>query len=391
MAVAVVPLAELIKPAPPIRVGQAEYPILSMTMRDGLVDQGNKFKKRVAGADLSAYKVVSAGQLVVGFPIDEGVLSFQRLYPKAIVSPAYSVWDVADPDAVDPTYLENFLRSPIALRYYVSKMRGTTARRRNLPTDLFLELGVPLPDVGKQGHIVHVLDRVDELRAKRREALDLLDELEQQIFLRLFGKAAGGNRWDRVSVGSCAEVQGGLQVSAARRTNPKEVPYLRVANVYRGRLDLAEIKYLRATDTEIARTLLREGDLLVVEGHGNAAEIGRAAVWDGSISGCVHQNHLIRIRFDVAKVSPVFACSYLNSPEGRRHLLRAARTTSGLNTISVSDVRSTPILLPSRELQESYEQKLAEARKLKQPYQASLAELDELFASVQDRAFRGEL
>ncbi|MET3164945.1 UNVERIFIED_ORG: hypothetical protein ABIB19_003376, partial [Arthrobacter sp. UYEF10] len=69
-------LGGLIRPAKTMRAGGTEYPLLSMTMRNGLVPQGEKFKKRVAGADLSQYKVVQNGQLVVGFPIDEAVLAF---------------------------------------------------------------------------------------------------------------------------------------------------------------------------------------------------------------------------------------------------------------------------------------------------------------------------
>ena len=81
-------LGHLIKPAELCRADDGSFPILSMTMHDGLVDQADKFKKRVASSDTSQYKVVKRNQLVVGFPIDEGVLSFQNRYDHAIVSPA---------------------------------------------------------------------------------------------------------------------------------------------------------------------------------------------------------------------------------------------------------------------------------------------------------------
>src|ERR1044072_399010 len=93
-------LGDIVRPAATRRAGNKDLPILSMTMRDGLVDQADKFKKRVASADTSAYRIVDRGQLVVGFPIDEGVLSFQRLYDSVIVSPAYEIWDLVDPGLV---------------------------------------------------------------------------------------------------------------------------------------------------------------------------------------------------------------------------------------------------------------------------------------------------
>lgn len=163
------PLGELITAATPRRAGSASHPILSMTMHHGLVDQSEKFKKRVASADTSDYKVVKKGQLVVGFPIDEGVLSVQRLHPEAIVSPAYNIWDVR-PD-IDSRYLEKYLRSPTAISYYRSKLRSTTARRRSLTRSDFLRLPVPIPEISEQRRLVDVLDRADALRAKRREAI----------------------------------------------------------------------------------------------------------------------------------------------------------------------------------------------------------------------------
>src|SRR5688572_31392019 len=116
-----------------------------MTMHEGLVDQSAKFKKRVASADTSDYKIVRRNQLVVGFPIDEGVLSIQDLYDEAIVSPAYDVWNLKADYELEPAYLERFLRSPRALAFYRTKLRSTTARRRTIPDDVFLRLVVPLP------------------------------------------------------------------------------------------------------------------------------------------------------------------------------------------------------------------------------------------------------
>ena len=97
------------------------------------------------------------------------------------------------------------------------------------------------------------------------------------------------NDWKEVLLGEISEIQGGLQVTKRRNSLPVEVPYLRVANVYRNYLDLDEIKKIRLTERELKRTSLEKGDLLVVEGHGNPNEVGRVAMWDGSISPCVHQ------------------------------------------------------------------------------------------------------
>ena len=291
----------------------------------------------------------------------------------------------------DSRYLLHFLRQQNIRLAGERRMTGSAGQRR-VPEKFLAELEISIPPLPEQRRIAEVLDRAEALRAKRRAALAQLDTLTQSIFLDLFGDPATNPKgWPVSTIGEVADVQGGLQVTSARKSCPREVPYLRVANVYRGYLDLSEIKTIRATDAEIARTTLEKNDLLVVEGHGNPAEIGRGALWNGSIAGCVHQNHIIRARFRAGKIVPLYVCEYFNSPGGRRHLLRAGKTTSGLNTISVSDVRGTPVALPPLGLQSQFANRIAAVDKLKSAHRASLAKLDALFASLQHRAFRGEL
>lgn len=248
---------------------------------------------------------------------------------------------------------------------------------------------LPLPE---QRRIAAILDQADALRAKRREALAQLDRLTQAIFVEMFGDpVTNPKEWPLIPTGLLSDVQGGLQVTSARSALPVEVPYLRVANVHRGYLQMDEIKTIRATPAEVKRTLLAVNDLLVVEGHGNPEEIGRSALWTGQIDPCIHQNHLIRVRFDSARVVPVFACAYLNSPGGRQYLLRSGKTTSGLNTISVSNVRGTPVALPPIDLQQSFAAHANAVERMRVAHKAALADLDALFTSLQHRAFRGEL
>lgn len=119
-----VKLGDLLQPVKSARAGDSEYPLLSMTMHNGLVDQFDKFNKRVASQDTSAYKVIERGQLVVGFPIDEGVLDFQTMYDEAIVSPAYGVWELSGKYEVSREYLGAYLRSDHAIAYYKAKLQG---------------------------------------------------------------------------------------------------------------------------------------------------------------------------------------------------------------------------------------------------------------------------
>jgi type I restriction enzyme S subunit len=101
---------------------------------------------------------------------------------------------------------------------------------------------------------------------------------------------------------------------------------------------------------ELDRLRLMNGDLLIVEGNGSPTEIGRMAVWDGSIEDCVHQNHIIRAR-PGREVLPEYLSAYWNSLQGRRSVTAVASSTSGLHTLSVRKIKSIPVPLPSLKIQ----------------------------------------
>ena len=290
-------------------------------------------------------------------------------------------------------------RGNARLRYLVRVLENydvtpwiTGSTRAKLTKAGASKIQIPLPPLDEQKRIAGILDEADALRAKRREALAQLDTLLQFTFLDMFGDPVTNPMgWEVTTVSRIGSIQGGLQVTSKRWSLPIERPYLRVANVFRGFLELDEIKTIRLTESELLRTSLDYEDILIVEGHGNKAEIGRCARWDGSIDQCVHQNHLIRLRCDGSKASPTYVESFINSPGGRRSLVGTSRTTSGLNTISVSKVRGSEIQLPPLDLQHQFAAIVESIERQKASQRAHLAELDTLFASLQSRAFRGDL
>ncbi|MCK6420532.1 MAG: restriction endonuclease subunit S [Aquabacterium sp.] len=246
---------------------------------------------------------------------------------------------------IDRRYLSYFLRAPATVKKVAERSSGARMPRADM--DFVLSLPISLPAMEEQCRIVDLLARAEGIVRLRREAQQKAAELIPAIFIDIFGDPATNPRgWPVHSLGVLAEVQGGLQVTRARSELPLERPYLRVANVHRGRLDLAEMKSIRLTEAEFRRTALQAGDLLVVEGHGNPQEVGRVATWDDSIPGCTHQNHLIRARPLRDRLLPEYACALLNSEAGRQTLLRAGKTTSGLSTISAQNVKDATVMLP---------------------------------------------
>ena len=181
-----VKLGELISKAKVERCGDRSFPVYSMTMHDGIVEQSGRFKKTIASRDTSSYKVVKKNQLVVGFPIDEGVIYVQNHEQPGIMSPAYNVWDF-DSDRILPAYLEFVLHSPQSMAYYAEKMRGTTARRRTLTGDALKNMPVPVPSIEDQYAVVKTLNCIKSQLAATQQMLDKLDQLVKSRFVEMFG------------------------------------------------------------------------------------------------------------------------------------------------------------------------------------------------------------
>lgn len=152
--------------------------------------------------------------------------------------------------------------------------------------------------------------------------------------------------WPRRPLGELAQIQGGIQKQSKRAPRDNSYPFLRVANVTASGLDLSDVHRIELFGDELARLRLQKGDLLVVEGNGSPSQIGRAAMWNGSIADCVHQNHLIRVRPRSEVVLPEYLSLYWNSPTNRDFLTEISSSTSGLHTLSVRKLQLVQVPLP---------------------------------------------
>ena len=123
-------------------------------------------------------------------------------------------------------------------------------------------------------------------------------------------------------------------------------PYLRVANVQRGFLDLGVVKKLEIRSDEIDRYRLRKGDVLMTEG-GDWDKLGRAAIWNDAIQNCIHQNHIYRIRSaNIGDLLPQWIMLFANSLLGRSYFEGASKQTTNLASINMTQLRSCPLPLP---------------------------------------------
>jgi type I restriction enzyme S subunit len=201
--------------------------------------------------------------------------------------------------------------------------------------------------------------------------------------------------WTWGSINQISYVVGGLTKNKSEREEyDTEVPYLRVANVYANELDLEEIKSIRISEREEKTKMLQEGDLLVVEGNGSKSQIGRVAMWDGSLSPCSHQNHLIKVRV-LPEVLRKFAVYWMLSPIGRKTIVDVASSTSGLHTLSITKVRSIPIPIPpaeeAKKIVEEIERRQTVADQILSDLENELNRSERLRQSILKQAFEGKL
>ena len=164
--------------------GNQDIPILSMTRSDGLVLQSQKFEKRVASRDTSNYKIVKHGELVYGFPIDEGVIAILHRYPIGAVSPAYQVWKPIH--EFDPTFIDYMLKIPAMMNIYNMYSSNVVERRRNLSPKDFVRIEIPLPPLPEQRAIARVLNTARKSIEATERVIKAVRELKRSLMKYLF-------------------------------------------------------------------------------------------------------------------------------------------------------------------------------------------------------------
>jgi type I restriction enzyme S subunit len=262
---------------------------------------------------------------------------------------------------------------------------------------------IVLADLDEQRRIVAEIEkqfsRLDEAVANlKRIKANLRRQRASVLGAAVAGTLLGDERraeWIDTTIGEVGLVISGLTKNPKREGLPRKLPYLRVANVYANELRLDQIEYIGVADAELDKLLVRRGDLLVVEGNGSPDQIGRVALWDGSIDNCVHQNHLIKVRFG-SRVTPQWAMTWLLSPVGRHEIELVSSSTSGLHTLSTGKVARLPIPVPpvpeQHRIVAEVDRRLSIVREVEADVDANLKRARALRQAVLSRHFqaRGE-
>lgn len=363
--------------------------------------EGVFHRETVRGDGMSANQVT---------PLIPGALIYNRLFAWkasfAVVPPELADCYVSNefpqfiPDTtrILPEYLYLYCTREATIRAVNAASTGSSAVSRNrFKEEHFLGFEILLPPLSEQKAIVARWHKAhNKIAAARQLVLSMESQIEKRFFEDLgvnipeqinrpkcfavlwqglvrFSIASTGDAslgldslnsstYPEVTLGRVATVSYGIQKCPANRPGLHPRPYLRVANVRKGYLDLSEVKEINVPDSEMEAYRLQPGDILFVEGNGSRSELGRVAKWNGEITNCIHQNHLIKVRVDPKQLMPDFAMTWFNTELGRGHFFRAAKSSSGLGTINSSEVRNAPLPLPPLNVQKKIMQRVAAGR-----------------------------
>ena len=200
--------------------------------------------------------------------------------------------------------------------------------------------------------------------------------------------------WPVVALRDVAEIAAGITLG--RKTNETElvsVPYLRVANVQDGSLNLSEVKTVEATRREIEKWRLRDGDLLLTEG-GDLDKLGRGTCWREQLPLCIHQNHIFRVRLPEDRYDPDFVSLQVGSGYGKAYFFAHAKKTTGIASINQQVLGSFPLLSPplpeQQRIARALRERLAVVEEARRAAQAQVDEAAQITRAILRSAF-GEL
>jgi type I restriction enzyme S subunit len=184
-----------------------------------------------------------------------------------------------------------------------------------------------------------------------------------------------------ISLGEAAEIVAGITLNgSAAKHGFVEVPYLRVANVKDGYLDLRETKEVPASLNDIEALKLRQGDLLLTEG-GDPDKLGRGTVWNNELPLCIHQNHIFRVRLPEGQFDAEYVSFQLGSPYGKSYFFKHAKKTTGIASINQKVLRAFPLIAPSLDVQLKVAAKIkAQLREFEVARAAMIAQFGDLRA-----------
>ena len=293
-------------------------------------------------------------------------------------------------DCADPAFVGAWFNTP-EMKLLLRTRAKPSINMSNINATEVLKFPVVLPPLAEQRRLAEVLDRAEALRAKRRAALAQLDSLTQSLFLDLFGDPVTNPKgWPMVTLESVLSIplRNGLSPSKSGNVNAN---VLTLSAITGNRFDATAWKTSTFMSRPPANQSVSELDFLICRGNGNVHLVGKGYFPPEAMPEMTFPDTMIAARISTERIERAFLQHVWNSSAVRKQVEAVARTTNGTFKVNQPSLEGILFVSPPVELQREFARRVTAVETLKTAHRASLAELDALFATLQHRAFRGEL
>lgn len=327
--------------------GLQEKQVLSLSYGRIVIKPDDKLHGLVP-ASFETYQIVEPGNVIVrptDLQNDQVSLRVGQAHHKGIITSAYLCLEARGDLTPDYAYL--VLHAYDLMKVFYGMGSGL---RQNLDWSDFRRVPIPVPPREEQEAIVRFINHLDHrvnrlIRAKRR-LIELLDLQKQSCIDEIITGLEGSYPYTRLKY--VASVQTGLTLGKQYQNQPVSAhPYLRVANVQAGRLDMRTVKSVEVPLQEALKCTLRSGDVLMTEG-GDIDKLGRGCVWRDEVPGCLHQNHVFAVRCG-NRLQPEYLVLMMGSRIGRDYFQTTAKQTTNLASTNSTTLGNFQFCLPPLE------------------------------------------
>jgi type I restriction enzyme S subunit len=294
---------------------------------------------------------------------------------------------------VDSGYLSRFFQTSSYWRQINLNTSGTAQGGVNATK--LKTLLVPLPPLEEQRKIAAILDKADGVRRKRKEAIRLTEELLKSTFLEMFGDPVTNPKgWRKISLGEllAEPLQNGAYFPKERYVEaPDGVEMVHMSDAFYNFVERGNLKRVQVTSEEFEKYKLIPNDVLIARRSLNYEGSAKPCLISETAQPLIFESSLIRVRLNAEVIDSFFFFSYMLEPRARSAYVFPNVTKSTISGINQAGLKRISVLAPPMSIQKKYRDIYETILGTQSNYQKDYENIDNLFNSLLQRAFRGEL
>ena len=368
---------------------ESDMEVFSVTNSEGFTRSTDYFSKEVFSKDVSNYKVVNPGQFAYNpSRINVGSIDYLRHGSSVLVSPLYIVFE-GNKD-IHADYLLRYLKGDWGNAQIWANTEG--AVRHSLKFNGLENIRIPLPLLDDQIRIAHLLGRVEELIAQRKQHLQQLDELLKSVFLEMFGDPVRNEKgWEIKPLTTYMSEQPNNGLYKPQSSYGSGTKIIRIDSFHDGFVqNIDRLKRLEITEAELLKFKVKPFDVLI--NRVNSIEhLGKIGVVPMISEPIVYESNMMRFRLHNERMLPIFLMYFWQTPYLKSQVTSRAKKAVNQASVNQQDVLGLLIPGPPIELQRTFASIFENVDSIKSRYKESLSNLEALYGALSQRAFKGEL